>query len=127
MLIEDIRMSFILSYIIHHIFSRWHTESYLLRTTSCAYYLSSCCWPSLERVFAIFASFLQVFIYTGKNSSEPSFLSDKPSWLFITGEVLLSVDHLHIPLLYCLHLLHVSLILRSPKLDTVLQVWLHQC
>lgn len=48
------------------------------------------------------------------------------SYPFLKGEMLQSLHHLCVPLLDCLQYYYISLVLRSPVLDTVLQMWPQQ-
>ncbi|PKU46071.1 gamma-aminobutyric acid receptor subunit alpha-4 isoform x1 [Limosa lapponica baueri] len=70
------------------------------------------------------------YFYTWIRSPDPSHLLAKQSQLsqpFLVGEMLQSLHHLCGPLLdSSLQYVHVSLVLRSPKLNTVLQLKLHQ-
>jgi len=78
----------------------------------------------------VLAPSLQVFIYIDKIPPEPSLLQAEESQLshlLLIGDILQSLNHLYGPSLDSLQYVHVSLVLGSPELDTVLQVWRHQC
>ena len=78
----------------------------------------------------LFALSLQVFVYIGKIPLEPSLLQGEKSQLsqpFLIREVLQSFNHLSGPSLSSLHYVHTCLVVGSPELDTVLQVWPYQC
>ena len=74
-----------------------------------------------------FAPSLQVFIDIEKIPlsllQAEQFQLSQP---FFIGEVLQHLHHLCGPLLDSLQSVHVSVVLRSPELDTALQVWPHQ-
>ena len=66
------------------------------------------------------------YSYTLTRSPEPSLLQAEQPQLFqpfLTGEMLQSLHHLSGPSLDSLQYVHISLVLGSPALDTVLQVW----
>lgn len=52
---------------------------------------------------------------------------NSPSWPFLLGEVLWSLQHLCGPSLSSLQDCHASLVLGWPEQDTVFQVWPHYC
>ena len=76
-----------------------------------------------------FAPSFQVSTYFDEISPEPSVLRAEQSQfsqLLLICEVLQSLNHPGGSLLESLQDAHVQLLLRSPKLDTVLQLWPHQ-
>jgi len=78
----------------------------------------------------LFAPSLQVFICIDEILTEPSVFQVKqsqPCQPFFVYQILQTLNHLDGPSLESLQEAHVSLVLRSPGLDTVLQVWPHQC
>ena len=89
----------------------------------CLYWLWSCHWAPLERgwlhLFCTLPSGIHVH---WKVQAEQSQLS-QPS---LIGEMLQSL-HLRGPLLDSVHSAHVFLVLGTPELDAVLQMWPYQC
>lgn len=73
----------------------------------------------------LFISFVWILEDHSEVSSEPSFLQAQQAQLlhhFFIGGVLQAFDHLHGPPLDTLRQLHIVLTLRTPGLDTVLQM-----
>jgi len=70
----------------------------------------------------LFAPFLKVFIYIKKIPPEPSLHQAKRSQPSLIGEMVQSLNNLRGPLLGSLQYVHISFVLRSSELDTVLQV-----
>mgnify|MGYP001852875407 CR=1 FL=1 len=71
------------------------------------------------------------YLYTLMRSSRESLLQAEQShslslYFWRVEEVLQPLNHFLGPMLDLLQSVHVSLVLRSPQLDTVLQVWPHQ-
>ena len=77
----------------------------------------------------LFAPSLQEFMYTNKVPLNLLFsrLNSRSSLSLSSPKMLQSLHHLGGPLLDSLQYVHVSLVLGSPALDTVLQMWPHQC
>jgi len=78
----------------------------------------------------LFTSSVQVFAYIEKIPPEPSLLPAEQSQLsqaFIMGRMLQTPHCFRGPLLDSLQYVHVFISMDNPELDTVHQVWPHQC
>lgn len=64
-------------------------------------------------------------VYFDEIPPEPSYLQAKQPHPLVIGDLLQTLNHFHGPLLEFLLRVHVSLVLGSPKLDTICQVSHH--